>query len=77
MSAMSQEEAAAAYQRIGDELRKLHSSAANHISRRDNNWQWEIAYGCWHVAERIRLQYDVGEYRGGGAHPGSTIPETA
>ena len=63
---LSKWEAAAEYDRIADELGHLHSSASNHISRRDNNWQFELQYSLRHVAKRIRQEYAGGDYKGGG-----------
>ena len=65
---MTRKQAAKAYDRIADELDRLMGAASNHISRRDNNWVFERVYSFRHIAERIRLKYDVGEYVGGGAH---------
>lgn len=64
---MTREEAAAAYDRIADELYRLNNDASAHISRRDNNWQFEIRYAMRHIANRIRTEYkDCGDYKGGG-----------
>lgn len=68
MGEMTRKEAAKAYERIAKELERLHGAAADHISRRDNNWQFEVMWGMRYVAERIRKKYDVEEYRGGGPH---------
>ena len=65
---MTKNEAAAEYDRIADELERLHRSASSYISRRDNNWQFEVYHSMRYVADRIRKEYDVGEYKGGGCH---------
>lgn len=64
---MTRKEAVKAFEKISKKLSRLHSSAANHISRRDNNWVFEQIYKFQHVADRIRTKYEnAGDYKGGG-----------
>ncbi len=63
---MTKREAVKAYLRVARELDRLHGAAANYISRRDNNWQFEVSFKLRHVADRILKEYDVGDYVGGG-----------
>ncbi len=65
---MTKEEVAEAYERIGKELDHLHLAGSEHISRADNNWQFEARFSMQYIAERIRVEYNVGQYKGGGAH---------
>lgn len=66
---MTKREAARAYRKIAKELERLHGAAANHISRMDNNWQFEAMWSCKHIAERIEDGYNHFKYeRGGGGH---------
>lgn len=64
---MNRMEAVKAYLRVARELQRLHGAASAHISRRDNNWQFELYYSLRNVAGRILRGYEnEGEYEGGG-----------
>lgn len=65
---MTKTQAAKAYEAVAAELDRLQSAASNHISRTDNNWVFERVYSFRYIAERIRREYEVGEYEGGGPH---------
>ena len=56
---MTKKQAAKAYLKIYKDLRKLHMAASNHISRKDNNWQFEISFKMREVARRILKEYDL------------------
>lgn len=59
---MTKEEAVKAYKEIAEKLQDLHSSASEHISRRDNNRVFDIYCFLDQVADRIENEYDDLEY---------------
>jgi hypothetical protein len=65
---MTKAQAAKAYEAVAAELDRLQGAASSHISRVDNNWVFERVYSFRYIAERIRREYEVGDYTGGGPH---------
>lgn len=62
MSVMTKTEAAKEYRKIARKLLRLHSSAANHISRKDNNAVFDLSFYLSDVAKRILDGYSDLDY---------------
>lgn len=74
---MTKREAARAYEKIADDLERLHLGAADYISRMDNNWQFEAMCSMRYVADRIRKGYNVIYTKGGGPHTDRATGKTS
>lgn len=59
-----QRNAVAAYKRIARELLRLQVDACRHISRRDNNDLFEVAFFVKDVASRMKTGYKSTDYHG-------------
>lgn len=59
---MTKREAVKAYKKIARKLERLHSDAADHISRLDNNRVFEISFYLRQVAKRINEKYEDTNY---------------
>lgn len=56
---MTKKQAVKSYLKIYRELRNLHSEASEHISRKDNNRQFEISFELREIANRILKEYNL------------------
>lgn len=56
---MTKKDAVKAYLKIYKDLRNLNADASNHISRKDNNRQFEISFELREIARRILKEYNL------------------